>query len=340
MKPNIFEIATRELSQDAFITWLLKFADDACKEEDAALNNCSKKFITRLIRKQVFGFSDPITSMDAGRQWRGIDIWATVNEKYLIIIEDKTSTTHHSNQLSRYKEIAEKWCLIENYHDPICIYLKTGNESQRSLREIENQGFSIFNRVDFLELLNEYEYISNNIFIDFREHLMKIEKSTNGYTHKPIKDWRGSEWQGFFQFIEKEIEIINWHYVNNPNGGFWNLVLNWDYWDIYPVYLQIEEGKMCFKVSTDPDDAVVLPERETRSNVRNKLSNLIISASRKHDYLEISRPGRFGNGRCMTVALIDSTNWLANDNELIDKENVLAKITGYLNFLRNTIKQN
>ena len=341
MRPNIFEIATKELSQDAFITWLLKFADHSCRQEDMGLSNCGKDFITKLIKKQFTEFNEPIVSVDAGRQWEGIDIWATVNEKYLIIIEDKTSTSHHSNQLKRYKIIAEKWCLSENYNNPICIYLKTGNESQNSLKQIEKQGFSIFNRIDFLEILNQHELlISNNIFVDFRGRLLQIEKSTNDYNHKPIKDWRGSEWQGFFQFIEKEINIVNWHYVNNPNGGFWNLVLNWDYWDIYPVYLQIEEGKMCFKVSTHPDDAVVLPEGETRSNIRNKLSHLIIDSSKTHGYLEISRPGRFGNGRYMTLAIIDSKNWLANDDELIDKENVLAKITLYLDFLRNTIKQN
>ena len=36
MKPNIFNIATKELSQDAFITWLLLFADEGCKREDEA----------------------------------------------------------------------------------------------------------------------------------------------------------------------------------------------------------------------------------------------------------------------------------------------------------------
>ena len=31
MRPNIFDIATKELNQDAFITWLLKFADNKYK---------------------------------------------------------------------------------------------------------------------------------------------------------------------------------------------------------------------------------------------------------------------------------------------------------------------
>ena len=40
MRPNIFEIATKELSQDAFITWLLQYADEKYKEDDFIINEC------------------------------------------------------------------------------------------------------------------------------------------------------------------------------------------------------------------------------------------------------------------------------------------------------------
>lgn len=33
-KPNLFSIATKELSQDAFITWLLQWADDKYKKKN------------------------------------------------------------------------------------------------------------------------------------------------------------------------------------------------------------------------------------------------------------------------------------------------------------------
>ncbi|WP_262484046.1 hypothetical protein [Chryseobacterium sp. MOF25P] len=54
-------------------------------------------------------------------------------------MEDKTYSSHHSNQLARYKENAEKWCENNNYEKPICIYLKTGNESQSGLVHIKNK---------------------------------------------------------------------------------------------------------------------------------------------------------------------------------------------------------
>lgn len=334
MKPNIFDIATKELNQDAFITWLLQFADSKFKTVDSLLNECGKTFVHQLIKKQLPNFDEQILKVNAGRQWENIDVWAEVNDKYLIIIEDKTYTSHHSNQLTRYKNKAEKWCSNNGYEKPICIYLKTGNESQSSLAHIEKQGFAIFSRLDFINLLDEFKDIDNDIFRDFYERLKRIEKSNNEFENKLIKDWNGNDWQGFFQFLEKEIKIVDWYYVNNPSGGFWNAVLNWDYWGIYPAYLQIEQGKLCFKISTD----INMPENTTRSEVRNKLCNLILKKSREFGFENINRPSRFGNGKYMTVAVVKRENWLGADDTILDKETVVKTLNNYLTFLKQVIK--
>ena len=60
MKPNIFDIATKELSQDAFITWLLAFADNDNQQYDKELNLCAKEFVSMLIKKQIPNFNEPI----------------------------------------------------------------------------------------------------------------------------------------------------------------------------------------------------------------------------------------------------------------------------------------
>lgn len=338
MKPNIFDIATKELNQDAFITWLLQFADNKYQSADLKLNNCGKAFVTQLLQKQISNFNEQINKVEAGRQWENIDVWAEINDKYLIIIEDKTYTSQHSNQLARYKESAEKWCTNNNYEKPICIYLKTGNESQSSLSHIEKQGFSIFSRLDFINLLNQFEDINNNIFTDFYERLTRMEQSNNEFENKLIKDWNGNDWQGFFQFLEKEIELVNWNYVNNPSGGFWNAVLNWNYWSIYPAYLQLEQGKLCFKISTDPKE-LEMPKGLTRSQIRSQLHNLIMNQAKKFGYEHIRRPDRFGNGNYMTVAIVDRANWLGADNQTIDKETIIKTLADYLKFLRETISE-
>ena len=120
MRPNIFDIATKELNQDAFITWLLQFADNKHQSADPKLNDCGKTFVSQLIKKQLPNFDGQINKVEAGRQWENIDVWAEVNDKYLIIIEDKTHSSHHSNQLQRYKENSEKWCTQNSYEQPIC----------------------------------------------------------------------------------------------------------------------------------------------------------------------------------------------------------------------------
>lgn len=337
MKPNIFEIATKELNQDAFITWLLQFADANCKQYDEHINKCGVEFIEELIKRQVPNFNDKIIKVIAGRQWENIDVWAEINDKYLIIVEDKTNTSHHSDQLGRYKKIASEWCLKNNYNEPICIYLKTGNEAQSSLNNIINQGFAIFNRKHFIDLLIKYNKTENDIFIDFYNRLVRIEKSHSEFEEKLIGKWTSADWEGFYQYLEKEINLVSWNFVNNPNGGFWNAVLNWDYWGIFPAYLQIEQGNLCFKISTDPDE-LEMPENLTRSEIRDKLHNLIIKKGKEFGMKGIKRPDRFGHGKYMTVAIVEKKNWLGNNDETLNKERVSEILKSYRKFIKEIIK--
>ena len=338
MKPNIFEISTKELSQDAFITWLLQWADISNSEYDANLRICGSEFISELIKKEMPEFNEPITTVRAGRQWENIDVWAEVNDKYLIIIEDKTYTGQHSGQLARYRAIAEKWCKEQTpkYNSPICIYLKTGNESQQSLKVVQEDGFKIYQRHDFITLLQNHN-LNNDIINDFKARIINIEKVNNEWESKLIKEWNGNDWQGFFQYLEKEINIAGWNFVNNPNGGFWNSVLNWEYWNDYPVYLQTEEFKLCFKISTDPEE-VDMPQDITRGEIRDEISTLILKRAQEKGLNFIRRPDRFGNGKSMTVAIVDGINWLGDKEKKIFKENVVEILKSYKSFLLDVIK--
>lgn len=340
MKPNIFDIATRELSQDAFITWFLQWADPHNIEFDRSLTLCATDFLINLMKKGLKDFDEKIEIVKAGRQWESIDIWAEVNNKYLIIIEDKTFTGQHSGQLTKYRTIAENWCNEQSpkYYPPICIYLKTGNESLQSLDRVIKEGFSLFNRQELINLLEIHKSITNDIFNDFMTRLIKLEKINNDWENKTIDQWNGNDWQGFFQYLEREIKIIGWSFVNNPNGGFWNAVLNWDYWDEgYPVYLQTEEFKLCFKISTDPDE-VDMPENITRGQIRNQMSELILKSAKNKSIDTIRRPDKFGSGKYMTVAIVDCENWLGSKSEIVDKKKVAERLLYYKDFLLEVIK--
>ena len=138
MKPNIFDIATKELNQDAFIAWLLQWAEPANKQFDEHLNLCGQEFVRRLISTQHQQSISTISKTEVGRQWKNIDVWAkvyTTEGNYLIIIEDKTFTSEHSNQLLKYKKSGEDFCL-KNDFKLVCIYLKTGSEPEKDRKSV------------------------------------------------------------------------------------------------------------------------------------------------------------------------------------------------------------
>ena len=47
--PNIFDFATSELSQDAFLCWLIAWADSSQIVNDNSLNGCASTFVKRLL---------------------------------------------------------------------------------------------------------------------------------------------------------------------------------------------------------------------------------------------------------------------------------------------------
>lgn len=336
MKPNIFDIAPKELNQDAFITWILMWADEANAAVDPELHRCGKDFVKNLLSKWNLDTDLDVKSVKAGRQWNNIDVWAEVNEKYLIIIEDKTFTGQHSNQLETYKKVAQNWCDKKGF-ELVCIYLKTGSESMSSLSKVKKPGFKVFDRVDFLAILNNYPQIENAIFRDFTDRLNRLEAAHARFETCEIEKWNDHCWVGFYQFVEKNRKIVNWHKVNNQAGGFWNAVLNWYYWGDYPVYLQIEQGKLCFKISTDPDEIDIKLNPDQRSQLRNKWYAAILKEAKKQGLEGIEKPSRFGNGKYMTVAVVNQQNWLGQGNECLDKEEALAKLKKYEIFLKDVL---
>ena len=341
MKPNIFNIATKELSQDAFITWLLQWADIDNQQHDNLLHTCGQDFVRKLIASQYHDTVSTITKVEAGRQWKNIDVWAEINtpeSNYLIIIEDKTFSSEHSDQLTTYKTSGEDYCAEHNFK-LVCIYLKTGSEPERVLKAIRSKGFATFNRKDFVNFLSKYENISNHIYRDFTLRLENIEAEHNAFETMTIGNWDEPCWIGFYQLLEKEIEDVDWHYVNPPaGGGFWNACLSWVDWGGFPVCLTIEQGGLSFKICTDPEEMSFEGDFD-RGVKRNQWSNIILTYANKVGLNEIIRPDRFGSGKYMTAALVRRDNWLGNSTSIIDKKATIERLKNYKEFLISCLKE-
>lgn len=324
-KPNLFDYATKELSQDAFLVWYIKWADNACLPCNENLHQSANRFVSKLL--SLKGHNVEVVNVDAGRQWENIDIWVEVNKTHLIIIEDKVNTGAHSGQLERYSVSAMEYCEEHNL-TPVCIYLKTGSESKYTLTDVEAAGFTVLDRAALLESLALVP-VNNDIFQDFFERLQRIQESESGFVNKLIGLWDWDDWKGFYQELETLSIVSKWDYVPNPSGGFLNAVIEGLHeMEDCILYMQIEQGSVCFKIGE---------VYENRSEIRNKYHEMILNTFTSHP--EVTRPQRFGNGCYMTVAVVDSEQWLGSKEETVDVKAVFERLLSYQEKLKKLVEQ-
>ena len=323
-KPNIFDYATKELSHDAMICWLLKWsAAPADDDSEKALRQLGRDFIDAMLAKHGAALAGNVENVELFQQDKHIDVLARVEEEggrqHVLLIEDKIDTGEHGDQLSRYLQaVRDGRTSLENVpeHCPICpMYLKTGNQSLHSTRKIEHEyGYKVFDRADFLAVLNDYQG-ADSIVTQLREHLQALEDDFNGWTDwaalEDRKNWSRAAWEGLYHTLEGSLRrneeamramqgTLSWRDVK-PRGRPAFLGFFWyPFGDNAPTFfLQIEtwpsdskRQKLCFKVK--PGDA--------RTRAEEYYDMLCEAAQRAGDYV-IARPPRLTSGHeTMTVA--------------------------------------
>ena len=174
--PNLYEFATKELAQDATIAYLLAWADPTYRESHPHLHALGAKLLRSLLWTQEMDLP-LIETLHIKTQVDKIDILVRINadenaNRIILLIEDKISTTEHSNQIERYKEIVEKK-YRGSYDHLVAVYLKTGNVSKEELPPKDKCGR--FLRRDLLDVLNGFQDTKNDIVDDFRTHLQERE---------------------------------------------------------------------------------------------------------------------------------------------------------------------
>lgn len=321
-KPNIFKYATKELSQDAFIFWLLSWADPKYQGLDNDLNQLALKLIQKFFEKNNIEAPKEINFFALKKQEKNIDIVCYVNE-FMIIIEDKTRSKAHSNQLIRYIDYAEKKENGKYLGKIIPIFFKTFDQSNY-LKEI-NDGFKIFTRSDILEVLNDNQFnnIENAIFRDFLIYLNNIEDKVNSYKITNAKNWCSQRWTGFYKDLKNFFPDTNWGYVPNVSGGFMGLWFK-PYTNTNCLYkLQIEENKLCLKIS--------VYDSENDKKFRERYYNNYLKIFNDHN-LHFEKPKRFGKGEHMTI--LKTEKYLVhNDDGVLDFEKTLENIKAYCRVL-------
>ena len=276
--PNIFSYATKELSQDAFICWLV-----ACASESTGhLQKCGLAFVRTLFQA---GVSDgiegvPVLGPDGEMalhdgpcevsdvctpklQHQKIDVYfqAKVDgKKVSFLIEDKINTRDHSNQLARYLDSISQDAEKEDLIKPV--YFKTGYVFNDERCAVKKNKYFVFEAKDMKNFLDSHQDAirENEILRQYSEYLNdKIKKRAKALAnwdldqdyvqwefmrklHKVLRNADG-EWQCFIP--NKLSGEPDWEWLWNGLGRSTNLGgSSWtQYWFSKYLYWRLDSWK-------------------------------------------------------------------------------------------------
>lgn len=308
---NLFHYATRELSQDAFLAWLLAWASP---DNDGPMHDYGIAFLKYLynICKADLPY---IASLAISQQQDYIDVQCRINGEEVLLIEDKVGTQQHSEQLSRYKDTLVQQGFAKIHP----VYIQTGDQCDYS--SVLNDGYAVVTRKDLLGFFHDHAelqaQLKNQILDDYVEYMTEIEANVQSYLSLPISEWHGGSWTGFYQALQERLEDGKWGYVPNPSGGFMGFWWNFLHKGDIDQYLQLEQDRLCFKIwgNTATDcRAVMYQYREHFIREGQKNSIDIIS------------PNRLRAGVYTTVAVLAGDYRICNSDGIIDMDATVQKL--------------
>lgn len=315
MKPNLFDYATSELSQDAFLCWLLKWGESSFCVVDEELNRIAIEFIDEIFSLHGHKRDCDIKQVRIIRQFKGLDVLAIINEKYAILIEDKTFTSEHSGQLKRYLKEVKTNVLTRDFIS-LPTYYKIIEQSNH--QAIHKAGYQSFTRERMIKILEKHrqDLPMNMILADYLHHLKRLDDDINSYKTLPVVKWTAFSWQGFYRDLQDVLDG-KWGYVANARGGFWGFW--WKGNEKQHHYWQLEETVLRAKI-----------EAKANTNIKAYrdicMSTLIKDSSEFN--LNLKRPKRVSTGKNMTIAYRENYLQL-QENGLLDFEKTVFELERY-----------
>lgn len=210
---NLFDFATKELSQDAMICWLVSNYDN---KENQALKELAYKFISFISGKNYavgeikhLNILQQANNMDVI-----IDIWETEKANYqdtstsdyVIVIEDKTTSSAHDDQLLNYGKKADEW---ESDNKIIRkVFYKSNYLSWKDVVEINKYIFKDkeFKNIEYNDWALKHSYVWNHA--DIENYNKLYNKAWQVYDIDSIC--------GFFKDKVIDDEIVNF-YIKHIN---------------------------------------------------------------------------------------------------------------------------
>lgn len=326
LKNNLFEYATSELSQDAFICWLASYAHEEA-EKDAAFNECARKMLEMFV-PEFEGKNFKLLNVE--RQVDNVDVLLTVECEeniYKIIVEDKTYTSEHDNQLNRYvEELAKKH--EENTVIVKGVYYKTGFQSD--LSSVKEAHYEIISREKMLNLMQQYvDKTNNQIFISYYNYWNSKQKLVETFETLPVVDWGWWAVYGFYDYLHTKTDFLdnhefksNYSYVSNVAGGFecFHMPLKDANKELFIVDQIDKDGKVIkHKCWLYLQIETIIGAKKTNMEIRLKVANDNENNTRVNTYdlknkfltkyvygnTKFVKPASLRTGKWMTVGIYD-----------------------------------
>lgn len=316
-RPNLFQYAVSELAQDAFICWLLAWADHGNDTFDAGLHKAGLRALNDLLK--LHGESSAHGDRVAiRRQVKNVDIVVEVGNDLILMIEDKVDAAEDGNDLRGYTA-----AIMGEYpgRKVLPVYLKTGD--QCSYKAVIDADYKLFLRKDVLSVLRagkEQDSVSNAVFLDFLEHIEARDRAVEAFAHSAPEEWDHYAWVGFYMKLQNAIPELHWTYVPNGAGGFRSADWHYRDWKGWKVYIQIEQQRLCLKLHEHgPYDEPV-----NRAKMRDQWLEKLKTASTGRR-LKIMRKKWLGVGWSMTAGWLEGDEWLVTGPDgNVDMPRILA----------------
>ena len=207
---NLFDYATKELSQDAFLRWL--FENYNCENEK--VRQVCQSVLGSFVGRDDFDINQ-VQELRTFSQWKKIDILVVFKYKtdcYCIVIEDKTYSEEHE-QLKNYNNQVENYVawLKNNYKDCIVhlkqIFFKPMIVVEEEADRVRKANWDIFDIEEIHKIFSQFDDTDSDILNDYIKHIEKIYSACH-FNEKPAAndcwiDWL--QWLSFFNKIDKKI---------------------------------------------------------------------------------------------------------------------------------------
>ena len=210
VKENIFSFAKKELTQDAFLMWLI--ANHDSKDKD--VSQMSKHLLSEFIKIRITNQTKIELVEILSQKWK-IDILVDLkidDISHLILIEDKVDSTEHSNQLKNYMDKVNQ---IYPLHRKHFIYYKTNMLFEDEREKVERHGWEVYDIEKIKHMFCEdYDSCTHYLLVNYIDHVSDLYEKLKGTLPLDIKTWEMKHWLNYYnskkwQFPNCTVELRN-----------------------------------------------------------------------------------------------------------------------------------